>query len=225
MMAASYRLLPSTTHSVNNKYNSFTRTRTHKKGCLKPTYLFRAFFWFRLLLPGALHVDLGTLTVNLSLSFAIKRIERSSNVRFRVRPSDLRSRCVSNPRSSEAGSLVFTSGSFELRIKSFTNPIGRLSSGLCCDGSNGDSCVAPCRTKFRVCLKIYQANIDTTSPCTFGDVTTPVLGGNSPDMPNVNVEGFSNPILFPFDTSWPVVRESSDTMDAPHLAWILKARP
>lgn len=101
---------------------------------------------------------------------------------------------------------VLTSGSFELRIKSFTNSLGRLSSGQCCDGSlNSDApCLAPCRTKFRVCLKIYQANIDTTSPCTFGDITTPVLGGNSLDVPNLNVEGFSNPIVFPFDFTWPV---------------------
>lgn len=100
---------------------------------------------------------------------------------------------------------VLTSGSFELRIKSFTNSLGRLSSGQCCDGSSSDApCLAPCRTKFRVCLKIYQANIDTTSPCTFGDITTPVLGGNSLDVPNLNVEGFSNPIVFPFDFTWPV---------------------
>ncbi|KPI98774.1 Neurogenic locus protein delta [Papilio xuthus] len=101
---------------------------------------------------------------------------------------------------------VLSSGSFELRIKSFTNSLGRLSSGQCCDGSsNSDApCLAPCRTKFRVCLKIYQANIDTTSPCTFGDITTPVLGGNSLDVPNLNVEGFSNPIVFPFDFTWPL---------------------
>ncbi|CAH0402347.1 unnamed protein product [Chilo suppressalis] len=101
---------------------------------------------------------------------------------------------------------VLTSGSFELRIKSFTNSLGRLSSGQCCDGSSSSSdapCLAPCRTKFRVCLKIYQANIDTTSPCTFGDITTPVLGGNSLDVPNLNVQGFSNPIVFPFDFTWP----------------------
>lgn len=101
---------------------------------------------------------------------------------------------------------VLTSGSFELRIKSFTNSLGRLSSGQCCDGSSSSDapCLAPCRTKFRVCLKIYQANIDTTSPCTFGDITTPVLGGNSLDVPNINVQGFTNPIVFPFDFTWPV---------------------
>lgn len=100
---------------------------------------------------------------------------------------------------------VLSSGSFELRIKNFTNSLGRLSSGQCCDGSSSSSapCMAPCRTKFRVCLNIYQANIDTKSPCTFGDITTPVLGGNSLDVPNLNVEGFSNPIVFPFDFTWP----------------------
>lgn len=106
---------------------------------------------------------------------------------------------------------VLSSGSFELRIKSFTNSLGRLHSGQCCDDSSNmlrdAPCLSPCRTKFRVCLKIYQANIDTTSPCTFGDITTPVLGGNSLDVPNLNVEGFSNPIVFPFDFTWPVSEE------------------
>lgn len=101
---------------------------------------------------------------------------------------------------------MLSSGSFELRIKSFTNSLGRLNSGQCCDGSSKSdvTCLSPCRTKFRVCLKIYQANIDTTSPCTFGDITTPVLGGNSLDVPKLNVDGFSNPIVFPFDFTWPV---------------------
>ncbi|KAJ2954690.1 hypothetical protein O0L34_g2989 [Tuta absoluta] len=102
---------------------------------------------------------------------------------------------------------VLTSGSFELRIKSFTNSLGRLHSGQCCDGSSSSeaACMSPCRTKFRVCLKIYQANIDTTSPCTFGDITTPVLGGNSLDSPALSAPtpAFTNPIVFPFDFTWP----------------------
>lgn len=117
-------------------------------------------------------------------------------------------------------------GLFELHLKSFTNELGRGRSGNCCSGglrtsssssssissssaSDSAPCLAPCRTRFRVCLKHYQTNVDTTSPCTFGDVTTPVLGGNSLDMTDSPVEGFINPIRFPFDFNWPVnIRKS-----------------
>lgn len=79
-------------------------------------------------------------------------------------------------------------GVFELRLKSFVNDVG----SLCCSGAPATPCVGQCRTRFRVCLKHYQAKIDTTSPCTFGEVTTPVLDGLAND-----------PIRFPFDFTWP----------------------
>lgn len=79
--------------------------------------------------------------------------------------------------------------------------------GKCCSGSttnNGD-CLGVCKTRFRVCLKQYQAKIDTTTPCTYGDVVTPVLGGNVVNLsPDVALPSFTNPIRFPFDFSWPV---------------------
>lgn len=102
---------------------------------------------------------------------------------------------------------VSTSGVFELRLKSFINDYGKDAVGLCCSGETTETCTAPCRTRFRVCLKHYQQRVDTTSPCTFGDVITPVLGDNSLQMdapPASNVEGFNNPIRFPFDFTWPV---------------------
>nr|CAD7257410.1 unnamed protein product [Timema shepardi] len=65
------------------------------------------------------------------------------------------------------------SGVFELRLKSFVNDYGKDSVGQCCSGEppapGSGLCSGPCRTRFRVCLKHYQAQIDTTSPCTFGD--------------------------------------------------------
>ncbi|XP_077286660.1 uncharacterized protein LOC143911581 [Arctopsyche grandis] len=106
---------------------------------------------------------------------------------------------------------VSASGLFELRLKSFKNELGRGRSGGCCVGgprtssapASSSPCAAPCRTRFRVCLKHYQTNVDTTSPCTFGDVTTPVLGENNLNMTDSPVEGFINPIRFPFDFNWP----------------------
>ncbi|RZF37179.1 hypothetical protein LSTR_LSTR009704 [Laodelphax striatellus] len=96
-----------------------------------------------------------------------------------------------------------SSGVFELRLKSFTNEHGRDSVGQCCSGERTEPCRGPCKTRFRVCLKHYQVKIDTTSPCTFGDVITPVLGDNSVHLANANPHGFNNPIRFPFDFAWP----------------------
>nr|CAD7569326.1 unnamed protein product [Timema californicum] len=97
------------------------------------------------------------------------------------------------------------SGVFELRLKSFVNDYGKDSVGQCCSGEppapGSGLCSGPCRTRFRVCLKHYQAQIDTTSPCTFGDVMTPVLGENSVHLTG---DSFDNLIRFPFDFTWPV---------------------
>lgn len=99
------------------------------------------------------------------------------------------------------------SGLFELRLKHFTNDLGRDIFGECCSGNevNGQ-CVGQCQTRFRVCLKNYQAIIDQKSPCTFGDVMTPVLGANSMNLTESNTRavGFTNPIRLPFEFTWPV---------------------
>lgn len=99
------------------------------------------------------------------------------------------------------------SGVFELRLKSFINEYGKDSQGKCCSGSTSRTgeCLGACRTRFRVCLKHYQAKIDTTTPCTFGDVVTPVLGENVVNLSStLSLPSFSNPIRFPFDFTWPV---------------------
>lgn len=97
------------------------------------------------------------------------------------------------------------SGVFELRLKSFDNIYGKNDMGKCCSGKSGSNseCREPCKTSFRICLKHYQVQIDH-SPCTFGVVVTPVLGGNHINMVLSHHEGFNNPIKFPFDFTWPV---------------------
>lgn len=119
---------------------------------------------------------------------------------------------------------VASSGMFEFRFDSFDNPLGRDQDGNCCNNrstssstnyhglrgiisdssspvmsssSDAASCTSPCRIFFRVCLKHYQNNIDTDTPCTFGEVTTPVLGNNGIQNP-----GYTVGIQFNF--SWPV---------------------
>lgn len=108
------------------------------------------------------------------------------------------------------------SGVFELKLKQFRNPTGRNNQGGCCSGKQDPvtgKCIGKCKTRFRVCLKHYQAKIDTTSPCTFGDVSTPVLGDNTIDLMlhpfmqqnyPYNTTVSINPIQFPFDFTWPV---------------------
>lgn len=110
------------------------------------------------------------------------------------------------------------SGVFELKLKQFRNPSGRDNQGNCCSGRQDaltGKCIGQCKTRFRVCLKHYQAKIDTTSPCTFGDVSTPVLGENTIDLAlhpfmqqnyPYNTSVSINPIQFPFDFTWPVSR-------------------
>lgn len=93
---------------------------------------------------------------------------------------------------------------FELRLLSFDNEAGKDDAGKCCTGSPAgpsSECSGPCRPRFRVCLKEYQVKIDTTSPCTFGDVITSEKDSiNGNDTQN----GFDNPIAFPFVFNWPV---------------------
>jgi delta len=98
---------------------------------------------------------------------------------------------------------------FELKLKSFKNDKGKDNIGACCSGVSDASgkCIGTCKTRFRVCLKHYQAKIDLKSPCTFGDVITPVLGDNTFNMSLADqptIKGFVNSIRFPFDFAWPV---------------------
>ncbi|XP_034115117.2 neurogenic locus protein delta [Drosophila albomicans] len=104
---------------------------------------------------------------------------------------------------------VHSTGNFEVRLKYFGNEHGRDSEGHCCSGETDATtgkCIGTCKTRFRVCLKQYQATIDTTSQCTYGDVVTPILGENSfnlSDAQSLQNKGFSNPIQFAFNFAWP----------------------
>ncbi|CAD6995797.1 unnamed protein product [Ceratitis capitata] len=111
---------------------------------------------------------------------------------------------------------VHSSGLFELRLRYFNNDYGRDSEGNCCSGISDPQtgkCIGTCKTRFRVCLKHYQAKIDTTSPCTYGDVVTPILGENSVNLTNTQKfksKGFTNPIQFAFNFAWPVSGEKKN---------------
>ncbi len=99
---------------------------------------------------------------------------------------------------------VSCSGVFELQLESFKNTFGLNADENCCNGlKQGNTCSATCKTFFRICLKHYQQDISPDPPCTFGTLTTTVLGDNSFDFPT-NLESFMNPIKLSFDFTWPV---------------------
>lgn len=85
-------------------------------------------------------------------------------------------------------------GIFELRLKGFANKLNKDSQGHCCDGYRTSSgrCSGSCLTKFRVCLKHYQLDIDPSHECTFGEhITAP------------GDEKRGGIIKFPLDFKWP----------------------
>jgi hypothetical protein len=85
-------------------------------------------------------------------------------------------------------------GIFELRLKNFANKLNKDSQGHCCDGYRTTSgrCSGNCETKFRVCLKHYQLDIDPSHECTFGEHIT------APEEKRDSI------IQFPLDFKWPV---------------------
>lgn len=91
-------------------------------------------------------------------------------------------------------SWVRATGSFELQILGIQNTRGELSNGSCCNLDDvrldNGTCGHQCRTFFRLCLKEYQSVVSDTGPCTFGNVTTEVVGGNTFSVhgdPNLNI--------------------------------------
>ena len=95
---------------------------------------------------------------------------------------------------------VSSTAKFELELTDYINAKEHDENGHCCSGYRRSDgvCSEKCRTKFRVCLNVYQVVIDYKSPCVFGEVETPVLGGNE-------IIDFStvNPVHFNFAT-WQV---------------------
>ena len=82
-----------------------------------------------------------------------------------------------------------------MQLQEFANERGVLASGRPCEPG--------CRTFFRVCLKHFQAVV-SPGPCTFGSVSTPVLGTNSFAVGDDSSGGGRNPLQLPFNFTWPV---------------------
>lgn len=100
------------------------------------------------------------------------------------------------------GQVASASGYFELEVVELQNPAGRLANGVCCGQTDGNQCITQCSTYFRLCLKEYQSNVTVSSPCTYGNTSSPVVAGNSFTF----VEpGKSNArLVLPFTFRWTV---------------------
>nr|CUK27655.1 Serrate [Euperipatoides kanangrensis] len=77
--------------------------------------------------------------------------------------------------------VTLASGYFELQLLRIQNYRGELYDGNCCGGfrSSDGVCTQECRTYFSVCLKEFQSSVTPNGPCTFGNNSSAVLGGNS----------------------------------------------
>ncbi|CAL4163777.1 unnamed protein product, partial [Meganyctiphanes norvegica] len=110
------------------------------------------------------------------------------------------------------------SGRFELEVIEVQNALSELRSGACCGEatrpSENGSCPDECRTVVGVCLKEYQSSkldnrdnnsddaiskSETRTGCTYGDYTTPLLGGSSFTGPKNNENAT---VHLPFTFSW-----------------------
>lgn len=103
---------------------------------------------------------------------------------------------------------ILCSGVFELKLQEFLNKKGITANTNCCKGGSLAAIQqCECKTFFRICLKHYQANVSPEPPCTYGGITTPVLGSNSFQVPETLSDStFTNPVRFPFGFTWPVSR-------------------
>lgn len=110
------------------------------------------------------------------------------------------------------GSQVSTSGNFELQILEISNTNSHLLSGYCCGTplsirSTKTTGCPQCATAFRLCLKEYQQSTVQTQPgvlngCSFGNVTSGVIGGSSFVLSDLVAK--SGSLVLPFTFRWTV---------------------
>lgn len=98
------------------------------------------------------------------------------------------------------------SGIFELQVLEMSNYRGEVADGSCCGGvaraDPADPCPHQCNTRFRVCLKEYQNNVTSSGSCSFGNSSSPVLGGNSFTL--ADPDRASGNLVLPFSFRWTV---------------------
>lgn len=107
---------------------------------------------------------------------------------------------------------VFASGTFELQILEISNTNNHLLSGYCCGvplsiRSTKTTGCPQCATAFRLCLKEYQQSTTQTQSgilngCSFGNVTSSIIGGSSFVLSDL--VGKAGSLVLPFTFRWTV---------------------
>ncbi|KAK3912486.1 Protein serrate [Frankliniella fusca] len=118
-----------------------------------------------------------------------------------------------------------SSGFFELQLLEINNPRSEVRGGACCGAGGGTGggtgggaryellgpCSGPCHTRLRLCLKEYQNNVTSTGSCSFGNATSPVLGGATFALetdPDQDPEAAAHAkLVIPFAFRWTVSTE------------------
>ena len=95
------------------------------------------------------------------------------------------------------------SGHFDIQLTSVRNPREELAGGQCCAGvrTSTGTCNQPCNTYVRICLKEDQARVTFDGMCTFGNLTSGVLGHSSFSFQDSRAGGS---LVLPFDFAWTV---------------------
>lgn len=105
------------------------------------------------------------------------------------------------------------SGNFELQILEISNTNSHLLSGYCCGvplsiRSTKTTGCPQCETAFRLCLREYQQSTIQAAPgvlngCSFGNVTSAVIGGSSFVLSDLSLAKAGSLVL-PFTFRWTV---------------------
>ncbi|XP_054708436.1 protein jagged-1-like [Uloborus diversus] len=124
--------------------------------------------------------------------------------------------------------LSKSTGLFQLQVLSIHNYRGELMDGSCCGGyrSAGGGCPLQCNTAFVLCLKEYQSHI-TTGMCTYGNLSTAVVTGNSfsvQNEPNKEIL-LSLPFSFSWTRSFTFILDAVDVTNSDSIAPIIEQKP
>ncbi|XP_055679590.1 protein serrate [Lutzomyia longipalpis] len=114
---------------------------------------------------------------------------------------------------------VSSTGKFELQILEISNKNSQLLTGYCCGipmeirASRLNGC-PPCATAFRLCLKEYQSSLTTVkgllNGCSFGNASTPVLGGSSFVLTDPQISSIVLPFSFRWTKSFTLILQALD---------------
>ncbi|CAG5106922.1 Similar to Jag1: Protein jagged-1 (Rattus norvegicus) [Cotesia congregata] len=123
-----------------------------------------------------------------SISLATRKDDTSTSNRSEIKNRDKKDAGEGGGGEGVEVDVEATTGSgyFEVQILSLTNNRGTLVDGRCCGGGRDSGgrggfppCSQTCTTAFWLCLKEYQSNVTAIGSCSFGNVSSQVLGQNT----------------------------------------------